>query len=662
MRKIKQKAICQELTNFDEVIAKDYETAEVCSPKIGNNSTTVIEKDKLDIDEATVVKTMSNMSSYVWSINNRTLKGKPYVFDGESLVQKRPFLIQPLEDNSPYKGFRKCRQVGVSEICVTEALWFLDTNNHSKVCYTLPSGRQVQDFSNTRVAPAIDESKYLLSLKGQIQNVNLKQIRDSFMFLRSGQLERLGEGIDTDCTFFDELDRMNPRIKIAFEESLQSSKWGWIRDISTPTVPNFGVDVGWNKSKQYHWFIKCSHCGKSQTMSFLPDEDVAGKTSISVNKLGIHIYVCKYCDKELRVEDRWQGEWVAKFPTEGNSFYQISQLDAPWISAQILWQKQEDYPFKQLFFNYCLGIPYLGDNILVTEGQIISCITDNGHLFMPVSESFYGRVAVGVDWGDTSWVTIVTSYKGKILIVGLEKITANDPDEHVESVKRIIENYDADIVVCDAGYGRDRNSKLLKMFPEKVYSCWYPSVERGSKIFEPSFQDEQGKVSIDRTNSLKLTLSYFRSHEIILPRGIDIVLLQTFIKHLCNCVSVKDIDEKTGEVGEFIASMGQDHFAHSLNYAVTGFGKISTMPKSEFWDGGREIEDAIKQKRKVSITLPDVPGYGDLTGILARSTVKGTILTNGECYGEKYQENEKCFNCQKKHSCKSLMIDSGVLV
>ena len=194
MRKLKQKKICEELTNFDEIVAKDYKTAEVCSPKIGNNSTTIVEKAQLDIDEETVVKTMSNMSAYIWSRNNRKLKGKPYAFDGEHPVQKRPFLIQPLEDDSPYKSFRKCRQVGVSEISVTEALWFLDVNNHSKVCYTLPSGRQVQDFSNTRVAPAIDESDYLLSLKGQIQNVNLKQIRDSFMFLRSGALERLGEG------------------------------------------------------------------------------------------------------------------------------------------------------------------------------------------------------------------------------------------------------------------------------------------------------------------------------------------------------------------------------------------------------------------------------------------------------------------------------------
>ena len=147
-----------------------------------------------------------------------------------------------------------------------------------------------------------------------------------------------------------------------------------------------------------------------------------------------------------------------------------------------------------------------------------------------------------------------------------------------------------------------------------------------------------------------------------LPRGIDIPMLQTFVRHLCNMVSVKDIDEKTGEIDEWIASMGQDHFGHAYNYAITGMAKVGKMPKSEFFDCSKEIEVAMKEKRKISVSLPDVPGYGDISGLLAKSTIKGTILANGDCYGEKYQENEKCFNCGQKHSCKNLMIDGGVFV
>jgi len=624
-----------------------------------NNEKVFEEKERLDVSEDVLIQEIQNESPYVWALDKRSLKGRPFDFDGEHLNQKRPFLIQPLEDMSPYKGFRKARQLGLSENCITEVLWFLDVHNHTKACYTLPSGRQVQDFSNTRIAPAIDESLYLQGKKGDIQNVNLKQIGDSFIFLRSGALERLGEGIDSDITFFDELDRMSPRIKIAFEESLQSSRWGWVRDISTPSVPNYGVDVGWEKSKQYFWYIKCGRCGKRQQLTWLPDDECNGKTSLAQNLLGQHIYVCKYCDKELTIDDRLSGEWVAKFPNREPSFYQLTQLMAPWISAQNLWDKQEDYPFKQLFFNYCLGVPYLGDNVLVTEANIMNCLSKDARLSYPVDDSYIGRVSVGVDWGDTSYVVVGTTHKNKPLIIGLYKIVHDDPDEHPKQVAQIISRYDADIAVCDAGYGKDRNSKLLKAFPEKIFSCFYPSTERGSKIFEPQWQDDQSKVNVDRTTSLKVGLGYFRQQEILVARNLDQKLFQQFVRHLTNLVLVKDIDEKDGTIEEWIANMGQDHFGHAYNYMVTGISKFDKLPKSEYWDGEKEIAQAIKEKRRTTATsAPEVPGFRGSEELIQRSVIKGIL--KGECYGLKYDEtSELCYNCSQGKSCRDICGGGG---
>lgn len=661
-KQAKSQEIQVDLKKATEVVGNEYQPVIPKTPterKLANLrpfQNQLEPKQRLDVNEDLLIATFSAESPYIWCKDKRSLKGRPMDFVGEKLTQKRPFLIQPLDDTSVYKGYQKARQVGVSEISVTEALWFMDTKKHTKVCYTLPSGRQVQDFSNTRVVPAIDESEYLKLNKGEIQNVNLKQIGDSFLFLRSGATERLGEGIDADVTFFDELDRMSPRIKVAFEESLGGSSFGWMRDISTPSVPNFGVNIGWEKSKQYFWYIKCSHCGTRQQLTWLPDEEFNSKSSIAVNLVGVHIYACKHCDRELRESDRFDGEYVAKYPTREPSFYQMSQLMAPWISAEQLFRKQDDYPFKQLFFNYCLGMPYLGDNILVTESMIVNALSTDMRITYPLWETpIAQRVAIGVDWGDKSYAVVGVPIKGKIAIIDLMEIDDPDPDQHPIQVSKLIQKYDADIIVCDAGYGRDRNAKLLKWHPEKIFSCFYPSMERGSKIFEPQWQEEASKVSIDRTNSLKLSLGYFRSKDIIVARNLDQKLLEKFTKHCVNLVSVKDIDDKSGEVSEIIANMGADHYGHAMNYMVTAMAKLNDLPKSSFWNGDKEITSIQNEnKKKVSVGgLAQVPGIVDSENLLHRSALKGIL--KGICYGTKFdKESEKCYNCAQSRSCRGM--------
>jgi hypothetical protein len=294
--------------------------------------------------------------------------------------------------------------------------------------------------------------------------------------------------------------------------------------------------------------------------------------------------------------------------------------------------------------------------------MIINSVSKDPRISYPVPDVYTNRISIGVDWGDKSYVTVGTVYKGMPLIIGMYRIDADDPDEHPKEVARIMMKYNADIAVCDAGYGRDRNAKLLKAFPEKIFSCFYPNSERGSKIFEPQWQDDQSKVSVDRTNSLKLSLGYFRAGEAMTARNIEQRIFQQFTRHLANLVSVKDIDEKTGEIQEWIANMGQDHFGHSYNYMIIGISKFDKLPKSEYWDGAREISEAIKEKKKIVATdVPEVPGMGSMQTIMEKSIVKGIL--HGECYGTKYDTaSDKCFNCRQGRSCRDICNGGGTLI
>ena len=654
----------EEIPIIEKYLNDNFSTVKKPEPEkkqfknLKNQVTEVLEeKEKLSIEGDTLIKEFSEVSPYIWSINYRSLKGKPYQFDGEHLTQKRKFLIQPLEDMSPHKGCEKARQMGISENSVSEVLWFLDTKDHTKAIYVLPSGRQSNDFSNTRIVPAIDESEHLCMKKGEIQNVNLKQIGNSYLFLRSGHLARLGEGVDSDFTIFDEEDRMAPGILVAFQESLKSSKWGFIREVSTPTIPGYGINVNFQKSCQWTWFIKCSHCNKWQTLTWVQDEadEFNGKVSIGERNT-IHVYICKHCSKEITDEDRSDGQWIAKYPSRKEySFYKMSQLMSPWISAETLWKKQEDYPFRQLFYNYALGLPYLGEGVLITESIIMNCLSKDIRICMPLPDMYFNnnQIAIGVDWGDVSYVVLATLWKDKILLFPLEIVDSPDPEQHVSRVGQIIEQFGINIACCDAGYGKDRNAKLLKAFPDKIYSVFY--VEGKNKITQPEWDDKDCKVSVDRTNSLKLNLSSFKN-DIILPRGIEMILFTKFVKHLCNLAIVREMDDKTGEVTEFIASTGADHFAHACNYAILALSKVVKMPKSEFFmvDSGM-IRVAQKENMQniINSASPEVPGYTDTNSLLVKSAFQGVL--KGECYGQSYKENDdKCYNCSQGRSCRNL--------
>jgi intein/homing endonuclease len=322
-----------------------------------------------DIDTNTSIASMEKSDPYLWVATHRRLKGRPLFYDitGEimkcgtkvipqhTLLRHRPFLVQPLVDTHPHKVYKKGRQVGVSELSINEVLWFLDSNPGTKIIYTFPRDVQLRDFSITRISEAINESPRMQRLVGTPNQIYTKKIGESYLILRSAWESNLGEGIDADGVTLDEKDRMKEGIDIAFRESLQSSRFGLLRELSTPTLPGRGVDQPYQNSCQYEWFVRCSKCGMRQTVRF-PDNIIQVKdVPVGTKQLDEDSYDYQCSKEKCRGKlDRRFGEWVAKFPSKTHiAGYLMPQTIAPWISATKLMQKKIDYKFLQLWMNYC---------------------------------------------------------------------------------------------------------------------------------------------------------------------------------------------------------------------------------------------------------------------------------------------------------------------
>jgi len=496
----------------------------------------------------------------------RYLRGKKLSYTDTSNPHAfRPFLIAIMDDRHPDKVVKKSRQVGMSEAQINEVLWFVATHPYVNVVYTFPRDKQLRPFSQTRVDAAIDSSAYLSSLcpnNPKYRNVYQKRfLNHSNLFMVSAWESGLGEGTAADMVCFDEYDRMHEEVWTAFSESLSASAYNLMRRFSTPTIPSRGVAKIYAMSDQHRYFLKCEHCGEWQYLTFADNLLQVGEgiqEHIQYVPEGTFIIACRKCKKELNRLQK--GEWVPAYPNRDIRGYHISQLYCPWISADEIYRKRLRYASDQLFYNYVLGEEYSDTGALLTRSDFLNCV--NPAIGPVLSREGCVMVSVGVDWGRMNWVVVLG-----LLPNGRERVLnvfwVPDTPVALEQVKIIasrIAPYNPDIIVCDAGYGKDRNAELLSIFPGRTWSCEY-----AQKGYLATWKEGQYVVRVNRTLSLRQAILAFKKRMVeVWPMDEAMELL---CSHLSNLTIIQEEDEETGEITEEVTNTGPDHLAHAFNYA-----------------------------------------------------------------------------------------------
>ena len=515
----------------------------------------------------------------LWSLKYRTLKGKPMTYKSKSNpFANRPWQQQILDDSHPNKVVEKSRQLGLSETSVTELIHFLAMHDNTKAMYTFPTYTQMQDFSVSRISPVFKSNPVLQDLLSkEVNNVGMKKVGNSYLFMRSSSSGSIGEGVDTDCAYFDELDRMPSNVFEAFAEGLKSSQYGLVRRWSTPTTPGFGVNALYQKTDQMRYIHTCQHCGHKQ---FLTAED----NIFQVNPNGVNnasqeiedgtfIIGCSKCHREL---DRWEeGVWVPTYPSiKEMRGYHISQLDATWISADDIMRRKFNYSSKQLFYNYVLGEPYANEGLIIYENDVKNCIRIPKEVVSRTSE--YVGIAAGIDWGEPSWLVVLgLRSNGSIDVLNIYWAESNPvkPLADAAMLTAILRAYKPNIIVADAGYGADKNSYMYTQFPNAFYACqWQTSKDSRARIkFIDQWNERAREVNVDKTVKIQRTLHAVKNATLgLFPWGEKADILA---KHLNN-TRILD-DEDNGIVFQKAVRVGPDHTVCSLTYAMIGMDKLT---------------------------------------------------------------------------------------
>lgn len=520
---------------------------------------------------------------YIWHCLYRRLKGVPATFnqlkhlrkggfDKEVILRHRPFLIQPLRDPAKIKVYIKGRQVGVSEIMVSEEIWFLMTHPNKKWMHTFHRKETAEDFSNTRIKEALNETERIRALVRPPDQVTLKRIGSGYLFIRSASGGGMGEGTDIDGLTLDERDRMPEGVEDSFREGLESSLYGLIRYVSTPSIPGKGVSLYWEMSDKKHWFVRCSRCNKPQPIKY-PDnyiqvKDVPRGTMFAEE--GTWKFLCK--DSKCRGElDRVEGEWVAEYPSiKEISGYHIPQAVFMNHTATSIMNKRAKAAHISLWENYVLGLASSSSTIMITEEDFLS--NESAYEFpLRRRSEFWEDVAVGIDWGGDNWATVTARnrFTGYRYVIALFCIPDTQvPLESARNIANAILPLQPDVVIADGGFGKDRNPLLREVFGDKFWVCNYGthSVKKQRSV-DTSWNKTTRVLTIDRTLALKTMCSHVQLGRVGVPRTGDL----EYLRLKDHCLNLRpQVHEEKGEIWETIEKKGPDHYAHALTYSLLG--------------------------------------------------------------------------------------------
>lgn len=475
---------------------------------------------------------------------------------------------------------QKAAQMGYSETAINRAFKAIDID-HQSVMYVFPTERpDAVDFSSSRFDPALEMSPHLRDIFKNTKNLGLKRAGMASLFVRSARSRSQLKSIPAGMVIFDEVDEMSPEaIRLGQERAsgqFEKSEF----DLSTPTVPGFGINSMFVQSDQRHYVFTCPHCSKLTELTYPDCIEVTGENA---NDPGVanSYYKCKECGKKLEHEKK--AEWLkeAYWEPQARSTiagYHINQMYSfvftPQEFAVKVLDAQRSEEAEQEFWNSNVGLPHIVKGARINDGQIDSC---TGNYTTAQSGSPNQFICMGIDVGNKLHVEITeyllnpdASDRDVNLSTQAHVLCACTRDEF-EEIDQLVYQYNVNGFVCDRQPEQRKAKELCNRFPGISWVCVTTGDKiTGRDIVEHDWGDEMA-VSIDKTSWMDTALGRFKADRIRVPLDIGL----EYRDHIKEPIRVYKKNNQGQPRGVYL-SAEPDHFAMARTYCEVAF-KLSMM-------------------------------------------------------------------------------------
>jgi hypothetical protein len=512
------------------------------------------------------------------------LRGRPFSFEGHEY--QREILEDPAKDIVIVKS----AQLGISEMSARLALARCVLLPGFTTIYTLPTMQQASQFMQTRVSPVIAESPYLREVVStDVDNASVKRFGASYLWVRGSSLDKHAISIPADGLVVDEINNSNQEVITLFESRLIHSPYALTVKLSTPTVPNYGVDALFKQSKRKFNFCQCNHCNHYFLPSYFDHVKIPGfdRRLQEIRKDDFEsptfrwadAYIeCPSCHREVDLINA-KREWVVENPEAAftSSGYQISPFDCPTIiKPSALVKSSVSYARPIDFYNQRLGLSLDDSESSLLQSELEAAIVHG----TPEGLTSY---VIGLDVGSTCWLVLcAVSGDGGLLIT---KTLAIPIHTVVQTTIDLVKQYRVRMLVIDRGPSlevpyqiqqRVRNSFAAVFVQSKNIELFKVTDREGAA--EKGVEDMR-QVNISRDAAMDVLMTHLRVGKVHkLHDDFD----RVWVRHMCDNKRVQVF--RDGElVTTWVKTQKVDHLHMALLYAfvasrILGVSTGSSVP------------------------------------------------------------------------------------
>ena len=514
------------------------------------------------------------IDTWYWAFYHKIkLQAEPYTMVGHE------YQVEPMQSVSRLRCYKKATQLGFTEIEVLRTLHDLIYGILPKgAMYLFPTGDDVSDFSKARFKTLLTNNPATIGrYVRETDAATIKQIGKAMLYLRGARKTAEIEGVKADSSKLrsapvdklvcDESDLMDPLMIDLAEKRLGHSTVQEKVFISSPSIPDFGIDKMYQESDQRVWMIKCRHCGE-WTCPELEFPDCIGQ-----DDKGKGILLCRKCHGQILSCD---GEWCPQFPGKEMTGYWISRLNSIYADPWVILQKYLNPPNGNLaeVKNSELGLSHIDAENRLTPHDLWPLM---GTEPMPMTHP--GPTAMGVDVGNNFHVTLLDKpSEGVLRIVKITAPKSGQPGQMDDftPLHDIAKQYNVKACVIDFAPVQKHVRAFRESEPYEVFGCIYQEHQRGPA----SWDSKDGVVRINRTECCDTTHSLCTTPvKLRAPRRNPEI--EEWVKHMCNLAKVLEEDKETGSKEYHYRKLGPDHYRHSLNYAMLAAQRIGVFMPEE---------------------------------------------------------------------------------
>lgn len=494
-----------------------------------------------------------------------------------------------LDDDHPRIVIPKGAQLGLTVAHVLKAIDHAAYGRRGMrklrgILYCFPTDDDVADFSTARFRRVLDENPALARLVGKTNSVRVRQVGGTpISFIHVGEVGRAQKSQSklksrpADDLFLDERDEMSQERVDAIGHRLDASPDPHRTDLSTPTVPDYGIDLDWQSSDQHVWMRRCRRCGEWNCL------DEAWPECLVLDHAGRSPYFrCDRCHEELESD---LGDWIPARQEADLSYrgYWLSQLSAGIKGAERIALELDEATragrMKE-FHRQVLGRPYAEVSEVLTPELVRGACDPK----VPSEARSAGPTTMGVDPGAHVihwWVAErVTDADGRTLAYGICK---THDELHDLAVR-----FGVQVGVIDIGAEKRWVRAFLDDHPG-WFGCLYSPIKGPYR-----WDGIQQVVHVDRTESLDASHADVVDRRHRFPRW-TAYFEKHVVPQLCNLARKVETDEETGvQSAKWVVRGGvkNDHFRHAFNLAVVGLTRVGLPERI------RRARAAVRRQRK----------------------------------------------------------------